>query len=61
MRNILSGMITVVQVCMRILEVAFMVGIAGSAVVILISFVEDFRELFSDDEPAHEPRNASGQ
>ncbi len=28
----------------------FFLGLAGSAVVILISFVEDFRELFGPDE-----------
>jgi hypothetical protein len=27
----------------------FLVGLAGSVIVILISFVEDFRELFGDD------------
>jgi hypothetical protein len=30
----------------------FLIGLAGSAVVVIISFVEDFRELFSDDEVA---------
>jgi len=33
----------------------FFIGLAGSAVVILISFVEDFRELVGSDEPSHEP------
>ena len=28
----------------------FFVGLAGSSVVILIAFVEDFRELFGSDE-----------
>jgi hypothetical protein len=36
---------------MRVLEVMFFVGLAGSAVVILISFVEDGKELFGKDEP----------
>jgi hypothetical protein len=35
---------------MRLLEVMFFVGLAGSAVVVLISFVEDGKELFGDDE-----------
>jgi hypothetical protein len=35
---------------MRLLEVAFFVGLAGSAVVVLISFVEDFAELFERDK-----------
>jgi hypothetical protein len=30
---------------MRLLEVLFFVGLAGSAVVVVISFVEDFAEL----------------
>ena len=28
----------------------FLLGMAGSAVVVMISFVEDFSELFSNDE-----------
>lgn len=34
---------------MRVLEVMFFVGLAGSAIVILISFVEDGKELFGED------------
>ena len=34
---------------MRVLEVMFFVGLAGSAVVVLISFVEDFKELLGED------------
>ena len=33
----------------RLLEVMFFVGLAGSAVVVLISFVEDFKELFGEE------------
>ena len=36
---------------MRLLEVMFFTGLVGSAVVVLISFVEDGRELFGKDEP----------
>jgi hypothetical protein len=36
-------------VFVRLLEVMFFIGLAGSAVVILISFVEDFKELFGQD------------
>jgi hypothetical protein len=36
---------------MRLLEVAFLVGIAGSSIVVLLSFFEDFGELFRRDEP----------
>ena len=34
---------------MRILEVLFFVGMAGSAVVVVISFIEDAQELFGED------------
>ena len=34
---------------MHILEVMFFVGMAGSAVVVAISFVEDAHELFGED------------
>ena len=36
---------------MRGLEVMFFVGLVGSAVVVLISFIEDGKELFGKDEP----------
>jgi hypothetical protein len=35
---------------MHVLEVAFFVGLVGSSVVVLISFVEDGKELFGKDE-----------
>jgi hypothetical protein len=35
---------------MRVLEVLFFVGLAGSSVVVLISFIEDGKELFGEDE-----------
>lgn len=34
---------------MRALEVMFFLGLAGSAIVVLISFVEDAKELFGKD------------
>ena len=33
----------------RLLELMFFVGLVGSAIVVLISFVEDFKELFGED------------
>lgn len=36
---------------MRLLDVMFFIGMAGSALVVLISFVEDAQELFGADEP----------
>jgi hypothetical protein len=38
---------------MHILETMFFVGLAGSTVVVLISFVEDGIELFGKDEKDH--------
>jgi hypothetical protein len=35
---------------MKILEVMFFVGLAGSSIVVLISFIEDGKELFGKDE-----------
>jgi hypothetical protein len=34
---------------MRVLELMFFVGLVGSAIVVLISFVEDAKELFGED------------
>lgn len=34
---------------MRVLEVMFFLGLAGSSVVVLISFFEDAVELFGED------------
>ncbi len=34
---------------MRLLEVMFFLGLAGSAIVVLVSFVEDGKELFGKD------------
>jgi hypothetical protein len=40
---------TVALFAMHVLEAMFFVGLAGSAVVVLISFVEDGKELFGKD------------
>ena len=37
------------MLAMHILEVMFFVGMAGSAVVVVISFIEDAQELFGED------------
>jgi hypothetical protein len=34
---------------MHVLEVMFFIGMAGSAIVVVISFVEDIHELFGED------------
>jgi hypothetical protein len=34
---------------MRLLEVMFFLGVAGSAIVVLVSFIEDGKELFGKD------------
>ncbi len=36
-------------VAMRILEAMFFVGLAGSTVVVVISFIEDGKELFGKE------------
>jgi hypothetical protein len=33
----------------RVLELLFFLGLAGSAIVVIISFFEDGKELFGDD------------
>ena len=38
---------------MKMLETMFFVGLVGSTVVVLISFVEDGKELFGKDEKDH--------
>jgi hypothetical protein len=43
------------KVFVDLMVTLFFIGLAGSAVVILISFVEDFRELFGSDEVPAEP------
>lgn len=35
---------------MKVLEVMFFVGLVGSSVVVVISFIEDGKELFGGDE-----------
>ena len=39
----------------RLITALFFIGLAGSSIVIAISFVEDFHELFGPDEPASGP------
>jgi hypothetical protein len=41
------------SVGMRVLEVFFFLGLAGSCVVVLISFVEDFAVLMRRDRASH--------
>ena len=42
-------MLQIGLIAMHLLEVLFFVGLAGSSVVVLISFVEDAHELFGED------------
>ena len=48
-----SLMMTFAIFAMRALEVLFFTGLAGSVIVILISFYEDAIELLGKDEPTH--------
>jgi hypothetical protein len=40
------------RLAIRVLEVLFAAGMIGSAIVVLITFIEDMKEAFSKDEPA---------
>ena len=37
------------RIAMRVAEVLFLFGLAGSAIVVIITFVEDARELFGEE------------
>lgn len=39
----------IIQFLMKVLEVMFFVGLAGSSIVVLISFIEDGKELFDKE------------
>jgi hypothetical protein len=41
-------MLVVAIFFMRLIEILFFVGIAGSSVVVVISFIEDIHELLGD-------------
>jgi hypothetical protein len=41
------------QTAIHVLEFLFAAGIIGSAIVVAITFIEDLKEVFSNDEPAH--------
>ncbi|HEY2861699.1 MAG TPA: hypothetical protein VGJ21_25085 [Terracidiphilus sp.] len=41
---------TIILSLMRFIEVAFLLGLAGSAIVVVISFVEDFGVLIHRDK-----------
>ena len=38
---------------MRLTELLFFAGLAGSSIVVIISFIEDGKELFGEDEHEH--------
>jgi hypothetical protein len=38
----------IIDLAMQVLSFIFLIGMIGSAVVVAISFVEDFRELFGE-------------
>ena len=40
---------------MRVLEVMFFTGLVGSAVVVVISFIEDGKELFGENDTEERP------
>jgi hypothetical protein len=48
-RVTIREMMMLADLAIRALEAMFFVGLAGSAVVVVISFVEDAKELFGED------------
>ncbi|MGA9798043.1 MAG: hypothetical protein WBQ68_03480 [Terriglobales bacterium] len=40
---------TLVAILIRVIEVMFVVGVAGSAIVVVLTSVEDFRMLFEKE------------
>ena len=42
---------TLVSVLIRIVEVMFVAGVAGSSIVVLLTSVEDFKMLFEKETP----------
>lgn len=40
---------------MRLITTVFFIGLAGSVIVVALSFVEDFHELFSSDDSSSKP------
>jgi len=51
-QRMLVRMFRVGSFLVHLLTAMFLIGLVGSAVVVIISFVEDFRELFSGNEEA---------
>jgi hypothetical protein len=54
----LEGMLSIL---VRVLETLFIVGIIGSAVVVILTFVEDIRDIGSDEESKAKRSEASGR
>lgn len=48
--NIVARMAHLATTCIQALVTMFLIGMAGSTIVVVISFVEDFQELFGDDD-----------
>jgi hypothetical protein len=47
-------MYAIAKMLIDLIVVSFFVGMAGSAVVVVIAFVDDFRELFGSDDDSLE-------
>ena len=43
-----------ITIAIRFLETIFAVGLIGSVLVLVLTMIEDFQELFGDKEPSHE-------
>jgi hypothetical protein len=46
---------TVISLLIRLIEIMFVGGIIGSAVVVLLTSIEDFKMLFERDSSSHAP------
>lgn len=48
-RATISEVMDLILLGMHILSAVFLIGLAGSSIVVIISFVEDLHELFGED------------
>jgi hypothetical protein len=52
-------MLVLVNWVMHLITAIFLIGLAGSAIVVVLSFIEDSRELFGSDEPSAQPAKSA--
>jgi hypothetical protein len=47
-------MALLISIAIRFLEIIFAAGAIGSVLVLVLTMIEDFQELFGDKKPSHE-------